>query len=117
MYFYDYKLKIKIYENGHSNENLSYEIKREKAIEQELFCTFIRIDRDKKDFDIVRAINEIFGHFKQSTKKSLINKIPTRLLRLAFKSDKITKSKTIKCIVLKVYCPVVSNNGNVLHQL
>ena len=72
LYFYGYKLAIEIDKNGHSDRNIDYEIKRHKGIEQELGCKFIRIDPDKEDFDIFRAINEIFRHIKQSTKK--INK-------------------------------------------
>ena len=52
MYFHDYKLTIEIDENGPSDRNIDYEIKRQKAIEQELACKFIRIDPDKEDFDI-----------------------------------------------------------------
>ena len=55
-------------------------MKRQKAVEQELGCKFIRIDRDKEGFNIFRTINEIFRHFKRSTKKTLTNKITTRLL-------------------------------------
>ena len=51
-------------ENGHSNRNIDYEIKRQKTIEQELYCKFVRIDPDKKDFDIYSAINEVFIHIK-----------------------------------------------------
>ena len=108
LYFHDYKLAIKTDENGHSNKNIDYKIKRQKAIEQVLSCKFIRIDPDKEDYDIFRAINEIFRHNKQSTKKTLIYKISTRLLLLEFKSDNIAKSKAIKFIV---------NNGKLLHQL
>ena len=61
-------------ENGHSDRNIDYEIKRQKAIELELGCKFIRIDPDKEDFDIFRTANEIVRHIKQSTKKILINK-------------------------------------------
>ena len=64
LYFHDYKLAIEIDGNGHSDRNIDYEIKRQKAIEQELVCKFIRIDLDKEDFDIFRAINEIFRHMK-----------------------------------------------------
>ena len=48
-----------------------------------------------------KAINEIFTHIKQSTKKTLIHKISTKLLRLEFKLDNIVKSKAIKIIVKK----------------
>ena len=57
LYFHDYKLAIEIDENRHSDRSIDYEIKRQKAIEQELVCKFIRIDREKKDFDILKAIN------------------------------------------------------------
>ena len=52
---------------GCSNRNIDYGIKRQIAIEQEL--GFIRIDPDKEDFDIFKAINEMFRHIKQSSKK------------------------------------------------
>ena len=32
LYFHDYKLTIEIYENGHSDRNIDYEIKKQKAI-------------------------------------------------------------------------------------
>ena len=80
LYFHDYKLAIETDENGHSNRNIDYEIKRQKTIEQELDCKFIKNCPDKEDLDIFIAINEIFRNIKQSTKKTLINKISTRLL-------------------------------------
>ena len=67
--FHDYKLAVEIDENGHSDRNINYEIKRQKAIEQELGCKFNRIDSGKEDLDIFRGIDEIFTHIEQSTKK------------------------------------------------
>ena len=75
LYFHDYKLAIEIDENGRSDKNVEYEIKRQKAIEEKLGGKFIRIDPNKNDFDIFRAISEIFRHTKQSTKNALINNI------------------------------------------
>ena len=40
---------------------------------------FIRIHPDNEDFDIFRAINEIFSRIKQLPKKTLVHKISTRL--------------------------------------
>ena len=60
LYFHDYKLAIEIDENGHSNRNIDYEIKRQKATEQELSCEFIITDPDKEDFGISKGINETF---------------------------------------------------------
>ena len=77
LYFLDYKLAIETDENGHSDRNIGYKIKKQKAIEQELNCEFIRIDPGKIDFDIFKAINEIFRHIKESsnqlTGRNLIN--------------------------------------------
>ena len=100
LYFNDYKLAIEIDENVHSDRNIDYKIKRQKAIEQELGCKFIRIDPDKEDFDIFKAVNDIFRHIKQSTKKTLISKILTWLSE--FKSDNIIKSKAMKFIAKKI---------------
>ena len=120
LYFHDYKLTTETDVNGHSNRNFDYEIRRQKAIRQKLGCKFIKIVPDKEDFDTFRVINGIFRHVKQSTKKTLISKVSTRLLTrllgLEFKSDNISKSKAMKFIVKK-YCLILSNNGNVLHQL
>ena len=55
---------------------------------------------------IVRAINEIFRHIKQSTKKTLINKISSRLLGLECKLDKMIKSNAMKLIIKKILLEV-----------
>ena len=75
LYFHDYKVVIEIHENGQSDRNIDYEIKRQKAIEQQLDCMFIRIDPTNEDFDFLKTINEMFRHIKQSTKRALINKV------------------------------------------
>ena len=48
-----------------------------KVLTTALGCKFLRTDPDKEDFDIFRAIYE--KSTKESTKKSLVNKISTRL--------------------------------------
>ena len=93
LYFHDYKLTIEFDENGHRDRNIERKIKRQKTINQERGCKFIRNDPDKEEFDIFKTINEIFRYVKQSAKKTLINKISSILLRLEFISDDITKSK------------------------
>ena len=46
---------------------LTMKPKKTKAAQQELGWEFIRIDPDKKAFDIFKVINEIFRHIKKST--------------------------------------------------
>ena len=74
-------------ELGHNERNIDYEIQRLKAREQELGCVFIRINHDEESFNIFKPINEVHRHIKESTKKSLIDKISKRLLELKLKSD------------------------------
>ena len=63
LYFHEYKLAIEIDENVY--RNIDCEIKRQKAAERELGHEFIRIDLDNENFNIFKAINEIFKHIKQ----------------------------------------------------
>ena len=100
LYFHDYNLPIEIDDNGLIDRNIDYKIKKQKAIQQELSCIFIRINTEKKYFDIFRTIK--FAPIKQSTKKTLINKISARLLQLELKSDNRIKSKAMKFIVKKI---------------
>ena len=75
LYFHKHKLAIEIDELGHADRNLSNEFERqkEKRLEKELDCIFIRINLDEKKFNIFKEINKIHKHIKISTKKLLIN--------------------------------------------
>ena len=104
LYFHEYKLAIEVDELGHTDRNINNEIERQKALERELNCVFIRINPDEKDFNILKVINEIYRHIKKSFKKSLMNKISKRLLELESKSNHSTKSKCLKWLVKKILC-------------
>ena len=69
--FNEYKRAIEFDELGHTNRNINNEIERQKALEKELNCIFIRINPDEKDFNIFKEINKIHRHIK----KFLIDKI------------------------------------------
>ena len=65
IYFNDSKLATEIDESGNSDRNIDYEInRRQKSIEQELSCAFIRIDPLKEDFYTMKVINHIFRHIQ-----------------------------------------------------
>ena len=68
LYFHKYKLAIEVDELGHVDTNRSNEIERQKALEKELDCVFIRINPDEKNFNIFKEINKIHRHIKKSTK-------------------------------------------------
>ena len=83
LYFHDYKLAVEIAENGNKDRNEEHESQRQKEIETELGCKFIRISPDKENFNISRATNKIFRHIKNK----MIND-----------ADKLTKMVKQLCI-------------------
>ena len=110
LYFHDYKLTIEIGEKGLEDRNIDHEIRRQKALEKELSCEFIRINPNEKDLNIFKAINEIHRPItkstkkltKKSTKKSLIDELSNKLLRLEFKSNNSIKTRCLKSFVKKI---------------
>ena len=65
LYFHKYKLAIEVDELGHSDRNINDEIERQRALERELNCVFIRINPDEPDFNIYREKNKIHRHINQ----------------------------------------------------
>ena len=71
-----------------------------------MVVNFIRIDPDEEDFNIFKVINEIHRHIKKltktltekSTKKSLIDELSNKILRLEFESKNSIKTKCLKYI-------------------
>ena len=59
LYFHKYKLAMEVDEFNHWDSNIAYKIKRKKAIENELECTFIKINPDEKNFNIFKSITKI----------------------------------------------------------
>ena len=50
LYFHEYKLAKEVDQLGHNNRNIDYGIQRQKAIEKQLGCVFIRINPDQQNF-------------------------------------------------------------------
>ena len=101
LYFHDYRLAVEIDEKGHQDRYINGETERQKALEKELGCKFIRIIPDKGGFNTFKAQNEIFRHMKESIKKSteeltkmyLIDELSNKLLKLEFKSNRSIKAR------------------------
>ena len=83
-YFLKYKLAIEVDERGHNDRNLESEIERQKALEKELDCRFIRINPAKENFNIFNETNRIHHHIVKSKEKNLLDNISNRLLNLEF---------------------------------
>ena len=102
LYFYKYKLAIEIDELGHNDRNTDYEIKRQREIEKELDCVFIRTNPDAADFKMNRLKNQIYKHIIKSKKEKLKRKFAKELLIYA--SSIFIQLKPIKNYVKK-YLP------------
>ena len=73
LYFHKYKLALEVDELGYADRNRSNKIERQKVLEKELDCMFIRINPNEKKLNMFKVINKIERHVKKSTKKLLIN--------------------------------------------
>ena len=94
---------IEVDEFDHSDINIEYEIQRQKAIEKELDCEFIRVNPDEQNFDVFKGINKIHRHVKESSKKSLIGNLSKILSKIKFKSDNSIKSKALKYVNKEIF--------------
>ena len=83
---------------------------REKALERELNCVFIRTDPDAPNFSMLREINKIYKNInqvtkqqtEQKTKESVIDNLSSELLKLEFKKNDSIKSKSVRWIVKNI---------------
>ena len=70
MYIPEYKLAIELDELGHCTRDLKSKIERQERIEEELGCTFIRIDPSRENFDVVDEFSRIKDYLLKSTNKA-----------------------------------------------
>ena len=75
-------MAIEIDELGHNDRNTDYEIKRQREIEKELNCVFIRTNPDAADFNINKLNNQIFKHIIQSKTRKTKKQISKRIIEL-----------------------------------
>ena len=102
-YFLKYILAIEVDERGHNDKNLESEIERQKDLEKELGCKFIRINPAKENFDIFNEINRIHHHIVKSKEKILLDNISNRLFNLELKKKLFNKNKMFRWIVEKIF--------------
>ena len=101
LYFYENKLAIEIDELGHNDRNTDYQIKRQREIEKELNCVFIRTIPDAADFNINKLNNQIFKHIIQAKEEKLKNNSTKELL--TYVSSIFIPLKPIKYFVNKYF--------------
>ena len=77
IYFTKYSLAVEIDEKGHTDRDLIFEEKRQKALEKKLNCKFIRINTSRENYDAdyeVSTIQAFISQFKDNEIKEKYNK-------------------------------------------
>ena len=70
VYFTEYFLAVEIDEKGHTDRELIFEEKRQKALEKKLNCEFIRINTSRENYDPdYGRIQTFISMFKDKKKK------------------------------------------------
>ena len=78
IYFTEYFLAVEIDEKGHTDRDLIFEEKRQKALEKKLNCTFIRINTSKENYDAdyeASRIQTFISKFKDKEKENEVKKL------------------------------------------
>ena len=78
VYFTEYLLAVEIDEKGHTDRDLIFEKKRQKALKQKLSCKFIRINTSKEGYDVdyeASRIETFTSKFKDRQIKKLNKKL------------------------------------------
>ena len=78
IYFAEYCLAVKIDEKHRTDTDLKFEEKRQKALEKDLDCTFIRINTSRENFNADYEASEkqaLISNFNQNKIKEKDNKI------------------------------------------
>ena len=77
IYFTKYCLAVEIDEKDHTDRDLIFEEKRQKALEKKLNCKFIRINTSRENYDAdyeVSTIQAFISQFKDNEIKERGNK-------------------------------------------
>ena len=85
VYFTKYSLAVEIDEKGHTDRDLIFEEKRQKALEKKLNCTFIRINTSKENYDAdyeASRIQTFISKFKDKEKETEVKKLEDEINKL-----------------------------------
>ena len=85
IYFTKYFLAIEVDEKRHTDRDLIFEEKRQKALEKKLDCEFIRINTSRKSYDAdyeASRIQIFISKFKENEVKKLKDEIRKLKLQL-----------------------------------
>ena len=85
IYFTEYFWAVEIDEKGHTDRDLIFGEKRQKALEKKINCTFIRTNTSKENYDVdyeASRIQTFISNFNKNKIKELEDKINRLKLQL-----------------------------------
>ena len=85
VYFTEYFLAVEIDEKGHTDRDLIFEEKRQKALEKKLNCEFIRINTSRENYDAIYGASKIhtfISKFKDKENENKIKKLEDEIKKL-----------------------------------
>ena len=89
-----YCLVVEIDEKGHTDRDLIFENKRQKALEKKLNCTFIRINTSRENFDVGYEASRI-QVFTSQFKDNKIKKLEDEIKKLKLQSTNLTVENNV----------------------
>ena len=93
VYFTKYFLAVEIDEKGHTDRDLIFEEKRQKALEKKLNCKFIRINTSRENYDADYEAGRIQTFISNSNKNEIkkledeLKKLRLQLANLSIKNN------------------------------
>ena len=85
IYFTEYSLAVEIDEKGHTDRDLIFEEKRQKALEKKLNCEFIRINTSRENYDAdyeASRIQTFISKFKDKENENKIKELEKEIKKL-----------------------------------
>ena len=89
-----YCLVVEIDQKGHTDRDLIFENKRQKALEKKLNCTFIRINTSRENFDVGYEASRI-QVFTSQFKDNKIKKLEDEIKKLKLQSTNLTVENNV----------------------
>ena len=93
VYFTEHLLAVEIDEKGHTDRDLVFEEKRQKALEKKLSCELIRINMRKEGYDADYEASKIQS-FISKFKDRKLKKLNKKLKEVEDKLEKLTGQTT-----------------------
>ena len=89
VYFTKYFLAVEIDEEGHTDRDLIFEEKRQKALEKKLNCEFVRINTSRENYDAGYEVSRM-QTFISGSNKNKIKKLVDELKKLRLQSANLS---------------------------